>query len=73
MFTLIINIDENIGLLLTKIWVLFSHLLALHDAAQRSTKESLYKKVHKNDREASKNLGARVIEKPGKLGSSPTI
>jgi hypothetical protein len=42
MFTLIINIDENIGLLLTKIWVLFSHLLALHDAALRSTKESLY-------------------------------
>jgi len=46
MFTLIIIIDENKSLLLTKIWVgvmrLFSHLLALYDVAQRSTKESLY-------------------------------
>jgi len=45
MFTLIIIIDENKGLLLTKIWVgvmrLFSHI-TLHDAAQSSTEESLY-------------------------------
>jgi len=34
---------------------------------------TIYKNVHKNDREASKNLGARMIKKPGKLGLSLTI
>jgi hypothetical protein len=33
---------------------------------------TIYKNVHKNDREASKNLGAKMIKKPGQLGLSLT-